>query len=256
MSLTANARPGTVLRVVGPRMGPTKRRGALILVVALLGALLTGSSAQAASSGIAQTIPAHFIASYKQRATRCSDLSAWPWVKWLSYANGTASDSWVIAASSKTLCNAARRTSDAIISKVASFDGASYNDLDDMINFARNHSKPSSRVAPRPAGPSWKCTILPSFWGESARTLGHGAVDNNSLAGASGAAAGAGFCEKGAARKNGTYVGGQFFSWAPDTLTCKLHYVLKSIPDPMNPGDTTNPPFPANLWDDYDRVSC
>jgi len=76
------------------------------------------------------------------------------------------------------------------------------------------------------------------------------------LAGASGAAPGAGFCEKGATQTKGTYTGGQFFSWAPDTVTCQVHYGLKTIPDPNNPGETTNPPFPANLWGDYDRLPC
>lgn len=32
--------------------------------------------------------------------------------------------------------------------------------------------------------------------------------------------------------------------------------MLKDIPDPNNPGQMTNPPFPSNLWGDYNRVGC
>jgi hypothetical protein len=208
-----------------------------------------------AASGVAQSIPAHYINNYPRRAQKCRDLVTPPWVKWLSYANAYVSDEWVVATSSKQLCPLARNTSDAAITDAPNNDGALQN-LSDMIAYARNHPKPSTRRAPKPAGASWKCQLLPSYWGDVARDLQPGNPTNEALAGASGAAAGAGFCEKGATQTNGKYKGGQFFSWAPDTLTCRVHYGLKTIPDPNNPGETTNPPFPANLWGDYDRLPC
>ena len=110
--------------------------------------------------------------------------------------------------------------------------------------------------APRPAGASWKCTLLPSFWGDVGWQLQHGSPSDGALAAASGPAAGAGLCVTGSTKKGGKYQGGQFFTWAPDTVTCRAHYRLKSIPDPNNPGETTNPPFPAELWGDYKHVAC
>jgi hypothetical protein len=218
--------------------------------------LLATSPAWAAVSPIAQTIPGHYIVNYKHRASKCADLTAWPWVKWLTYQSGTASDAWVVAASSKTLCSTARKTSRTVIGQARYGDGASYQNLSDMISWAKL-VQPLTRRAPKPAGAGWKCTLLPSFWGANARSLGGGSVNSQSLSGAAGAAAGAGFCENGAAYKKGKYSGGAFFSWAPDALTCKLRYSLKEVPDPSFPGSTKPiSPFPASLWDDYDQVPC
>jgi hypothetical protein len=226
-----------------------------LLAIALVLSVMAALQAAPAQAGtVAPSIPAHYINNYPTRAKRCRDLVTPPWVKWLSYANAYVSDEWVVAASSKQLCDVARRTSDAVIFDAPNNDGA-LQSLSDMIGYARNHHTPFTRRGPKPAGASWKCTLLPSFWGEVAWGLQSGPTDA-ALAGASGAAAGAGFCEKGAAHTRGEYSGGQFFSWAPDTLTCKVHYRLKTIPDPNNPGETTNPAFPANLWGDYDRLSC
>jgi hypothetical protein len=217
---------------------------------------LDGAPAQAVSGIVAPSIPGSYIKSYGQRAKRCSELDAPGWVRWVTYSAAFESHDWVVAASSKKLCHDARRTSLDLIYEASDHDGAGQN-LDDMINFAAGHNNPSTRRAPKPFGPSWKCTILPSFWGRVAWHIGHGHVSNDALSGATGAAAGAGFCEQGAIRKNGKYVGGQFFSWIPDSVTCNIFYRLKQVPDPNFPGETKPAsPFPANLWGDYDQLPC
>ena len=213
--------------------------------------------AWAASGNIALSIPAHFIANYTHRAKSCSDLVTPPWVSWLSYAQATVSDEWVVAVSGKKLCRKARITSDAVIVDLAPHNDGAGQNLDDMITWAKTVSAPVSRAGPKPAGASWRCKLLPSFWGENAQTLGNGAVTDQSLGPASGPAAGAGFCEKGATLAKGQFVGGAFFSWAPDTQTCKRAYRLKEVPDPSSPGSTKPiSGFPATLWADYDQVRC
>jgi hypothetical protein len=228
----------------------------VVAIAVLMGAVILLVAPAQAFTPIALSIPGHYIANYKQRAKKCSDLSAFPWVNWLTYQGGAVSGEWVVAASSKPLCDTARKTSRAVIRKAPDGDGASYSNLSDMINYA-HRTKPFQLLAPKPAGASWKCAVLPSFWGETARTVGDGAVDDQALAGAAGAAAGAGYCEKGATRNKGVYKGGEFFSWTPDTVTCKLRYRLKEVPDPNFPGSTKPiSGFPAQLWGDYDQVPC
>lgn len=229
-------------------------RHAFVALAVFVALMLAASAAQAATS-VGLSIPAHYIGSYPARAKKCSNLITPPWIKWLSYANVTVSDEWIVTTSNTKLCRMARTTADAVIFD-ARFDDGANNNLNNLISYARYLHKPSSRRAPKPAGASWKCTLLPSFWGQQAWDLAHGFPSDQALAAASGAAAGAGFCETGAKQKNGKLTGGAFFSWAPDTTTCQRHYTLKSIPDPTDPSSTTNPPFPANLFDDYDQVGC
>jgi hypothetical protein len=242
---------------VGARIGIAGRRRALSLSIALIAAgalMLTATSAHAAS-GVTATLPATYLKNYGQRAKKCADLVTPPWVRWLSYANAVVSDQWVVYASTTGLCNKARATSDAVITDAPDSDGALQN-LSAMIDYARSHHQPFTEPAPRPAGRGWKCTLLPSFWGELAWQLQHGSPSDSALASASGAAAGAGFCVAGAAKKAGQYQGGQFFTWAPNTVACSARYKLKTIPDPLHPHERTNPPFPANLWGDYKRLTC
>jgi hypothetical protein len=237
-------------------MGPGKvgRIGALVAVGAAT--MLTAAPVHA-TTFFDFSIPGHYLPHYNQRAKKCSDLSRFSpgtgvWVNWLSYANATVSDEWVITASSKTLCDTARKTSHTVIQdQVAGDDGASFTNLTDMINYAYRRL-PWIFRAPKPAGRSWHCELLPSFWGESARTLGHDVVNDQTLAAASGAAAAAGFCAK---RTNGSVA---FFTWAPDTTTCKIHYRLKEVPDPNFPGSTKPiSAFPTQLWSpDYDEIPC
>jgi hypothetical protein len=209
------------------------------------------------------SIPADYIANYAQRAQRCADLVTPPWVSWLTYANATVSDQWRVYASSKQLCSVARATADNAIDRLPYNDGAGQI-LTLMFAYGNvYHPGLHGGLAPRPAGRTWKCLYLPSFWGESAHdnaTLAHhsGAPLPSDYAAASGPAAGAGLCTT-----NSHFdphlikeVGGKFFTWAPDTTTCMRRYVLKEIPDPNNPGQTTNPAFPTNLWGDYDRTGC
>jgi hypothetical protein len=89
-------------------------------------------------------------------------------------------------------------------------------------------------------------------YGRRAKTC-HG----SEFAVASGAAAGAGYCElRAKLDSTARWSGGRFFSSTPDTLSCQARYKLKDIPDPNHPGGTINPPFPAELFGDYDSVSC
>jgi hypothetical protein len=223
-------------------------------LVAVGAATLLAATPVHAQTLIEWSIPGHFLPNYNQRAKKCADRSGFPWVKWLSYANATVGSAWVITASSKTLCDTARKTSFAVIRSQEGGEGDADTNLSDMINYAIYRHQPYPLRAPKPAGRSWHCAILPSLWGLNAWTIGHGAVSDQTLAGASGVAAGAGYCAR---RKNGSYKRGPFFTWAPDTLTCELHYRLKEVPDPDFPGSTKPiSGFPAQLWGDYDEIPC
>jgi hypothetical protein len=121
------------------------------------------------------------------------------------------------------------------------------------------HHRLGAYFAPKPAGRTWQCLVLPSFWGENAWTLAGVAHHKGSplpsdFAGASGPAAGAGFCQLG--RLSFAKKGTTFFSWAPNTSSCQAYYKLKEVPDPNNAGQTTNPEFPARMWDDYQQLPC
>ena len=178
----------------------------------------------------------------------------------MSYSDATISDEWQVYASSSSLCRLADNQADATIFDAPYDDGAG-SVLTRMLAFANRHTSALLHKAGKPAGRAWSCAVLPSFWGRQALDLAHlahhGSPEDSDYAAASGPAAGAGYCEsRGKRNKHGQWSGGQFMYWTPDTQTCKVHYTLKDIPDPNNPGQTTNPPFPSNLWGDYDRVSC
>ncbi len=215
----------------------------------------------AGDSGITQSLPSDYIADYGHRAKPCRGLITPPWVSWLSYASATVSDEWRVYASSATLCTMARNTADAVITAAPFNDGAGHA-LTLMLAFGLHHHSAGLQEAPRPAGRRWTCGVLPSFWGQQAWDLARiahhiGSPLPSDFAAASGAAAGAGYCETQAKLDSASrWRGGKFFSWAPDTLSCQIRYQLKEIPDPNNPGQTTSPPFPSELWGDYDRSSC
>lgn len=235
--------------------------------------LLTGAAiaclwlagASAAAGGVSSTfvrasVVGTYIANYGARAKACTDLVTPIWVSWLSYAEATVSDQWRVYASSKKLCTLARATAYAAIDRTQYGDGAGQT-LSVMIDYAMHHHYASLEAAPKPAGKSWACGILPAYWGQNAYDLaaidGHGSPTEDDFAAAAGPAAGAGYCEKGAKHNSqAQWTGGKFISWAPDTTTCKVAYKLKTIPDPDNPEDVTNPPFPADLWSDYDKRAC
>ena len=232
----------------------------------MLGGIGTLGSAVAsgqptADSGVMQSLPSDYIANYGGRAKPCRGLVTPPWVSWLSYASATVSDEWRVYASSPALCNVARGTADAVITAAPFNDGAG-KVLTLMLAFGLHHHSASLQEAPRPAGRRWTCGVLPSFWGQQAWDLARiahhtGAPLPTDFAAASGAAAGAGYCETQAKLDSASrWRGGKFLSWTPDTLSCQARYKLKEIPDPNNPGQTTSPPFPAELWGDYDRSSC
>ena len=257
------------MRVWGDCRAPSSGRMAVCAAVAsalmlgCLGSLNTpvAIGKSAGDQAIAQSLPSDYIAKYGVRAKPCKGLITPPWVSWLSYASVTVSDEWRVYASSKALCATARGTADAVITDAPFNDGAGAS-ITRMLAFALHHHSASLQSGPRPAGRRWACGVLPSFWGQQAWDLARldmhaGAPQPSDFAVASGAAAGAGYCELGAKLDSmARWSGGKFFSWAPDTLSCQRRYKLKDVPDPNNPGETTNPPFPAELFGDYDSVGC
>ena len=238
-------------------------RGWLLIGGLIAGMLLGDGSAHAggvSSTFVRASVVGTYIADYGARAKPCAELVTPDWVSWLSYAEATVGDQWRVYASSTKLCKLARSTAYAAIFRAPYGDGAGQK-LSDMIDFAMRHHNPSLEVGPKPAGKSWACGILPAYWGQNAYDLaaidGHGTPNEDDFAAAGGPAAGAGYCEKGGKpNKQAQWKGGKFFSWAPDTTACQILYKLKNIPDPNNPGQTTNPPFPPTLWGDYDRATC
>jgi hypothetical protein len=233
----------------------------IALAVSIAAAVVAAPAQAAIDLNTPGSQPSDYISNYGGRAKPCPGLVTPPWVSWLTYSNATVSDEWLVYASSKQLCSVARRTADNAISELPFDDGAAQN-LTLMLAYGLHRHGLHAGLAPRPAGRSWKCLYLPSFWGESAwdnaRLSNHkGAPLPEDFAQASGPAAGAGLCTTGTHfDPHVKLAGGKFFTWAPDTTSCRRRYVLKEIPDPNNPGETTNPAFPANLWGDYDRKSC
>jgi hypothetical protein len=202
--------------------------------------------------------PQFFVKDFGTRAKLCDDLKSSPWVSWLSYAIAKVSDEWDVYASDTTLCPLAQKTAAAIISHAAPNKDGAGEAIYYMFSYALHHHFPGGLYAPKPAGRTWSCAVLPSFWGQNAWSVGRGVnhitPDHGDFAGASGPAAGAGYCQLGKISLLTTSA--PFFSWAPDTLTCQSYYKLKEVPDPNNPGQTTNPEFPAKMWDDYQKLPC
>ena len=232
----------------------------VVLLAAGIGLSASPAAMGKAPTGVVASLPGSYIVNYGHRAKACRGLITPPWVSWLSYASAKVSDEWRVYASSTALCSLARNTADAVIFDAQYDDGAGQV-LSRMLSFGLHHHSASRTAAPRPAGGSWKCDVLPSFWGQQAYDLARlahrpGGPLPGDFAAASGPAAGAGFCDTKTKASNGRVSGGSFFSWAPNTGTCKRSYKLKEIPDPNNPGETKNPPFPSALWGDYDLVSC
>ncbi len=232
-----------------------KRALTFVLVVAA-GAVPT--TASAATSLTRAALPSTYLASYS-KAKACSDLITPPWVSWLSYASARVGDEWRVYASSKSLCKTARATADNVISEAPHDDGAGQN-LSNMLAWG-HRAAPQTLAGLKPAGKSWKCERLPSFWGRQAADLAesaHQGLTEQAFAAASGVAAGAGFCEtKAKLTSKKQYKGGSFFAWAPNTSTCQRAYRLKEVPDPAFPGETKPiSGFPAALWSDYDRQAC
>jgi hypothetical protein len=233
------------------------------LILGCIGCLSTplAFGKSAGDPAITQSLPGDYIANYGRRAKACHGLITPPWLSWLSYASVTVSDKWRVYASSLALCKMAEGTADATITAAPFHDGAGKT-MTLMLAFGLHHHSASLEVAPRPAGRRWTCGVLPSFWGQQAWDLARlahhsGAPLPSDFAVASGAAAGAGYCElKAKLDSTARWSGGKFFSWTPDTLSCEARYKLKDIPDPNHPGETINPPFPAELFGDYDSVSC
>lgn len=241
---------------------------AVVGVVAAL-ALVAAASARApaalgktAANPVAASQPGSYIASHTRRARECKGFFEPPWVSWLSYASATVGDEWRVTANSSRLCGLARRLAQKLIDAAPYDDGAGLVETH-MLAYGLHVGR---GIVDLPIGAhktprGYRCFALPSFWGalawSYARRNHAGAPKPEEFAPASGPAAGAGYCAIGARLDaQAQWRGGKFFTWGPDTADCKRHYKLKEIPDPKNPGETTNPPFPAQLWGDYELVSC
>jgi hypothetical protein len=218
------------------------------------------TSVAGTTNPVAAALPATYIADYA-RAKPCKRFLEPIWVSWLSYASATVGDQWAVVASSPKLCSLAATTGNNLASELPFHDGTGYA-LIDMQGYAITVGRgttddPIGKHVP--AG--WRCFALPSFWGALAwsyASLDHAGVPaDKEFAPASGAAAGAGYCERGARfDAQGRWHGGDFFWWSPDTASCQRRYKLKEIDDPKNPGQKTNPPYPPKLWGDYGLQSC
>lgn len=238
------------------------RTGFVVALALAAGVVGAGPAAPAtrATSPIAAALPASYLAGSTQ-AKPCKDFLEPIWVSWLSYAGATVGDEWSLVASSPTLCTLAAATAGTMLDYLPANDGAGAS-IPDMQTYAIRVGRgtdddPIGKHVPK----GWQCYALPSFWGASAwsyATLDRsGTPGDKEFAVSSGPAAGAGYCVSGAkSDQGGHWHGGKFFWWAPDTSTCQRRYKLKDIPDPKNPGETTNPPYPAAVWGDYQLLSC
>ena len=214
------------------------------------------------------SLPAHYIANYDTRLQTCRGFFTPLFVTWNSYAEVQVGDEWQVYASSKKLCKFAKKTA-INVPDALPFNGGAGINKSDMIGYALNVGQDgmnddsiSKRHKEVPRG--WHCFALPSEWATEAWTgarLSHVASpDNEDFAGASGSAAGAGYCVPRGSHSNkaGDWVHSAFVDWIPDGSDCKRYFVLHQDPDPDNPGEFLPPAsFPdAQLFGSYDEISC
>ncbi len=233
--------------------------------LAILAPVLMLSSAGAAHAGtsspVAAALPGTYLADYASRGRACRRFLEPYWVSWLSYASASVGDEWVVTASSPKLCGLAAATGGTLVESLPFHDGTGYA-LIDMQGYAITVGKgttddPIAKHAPR----GYKCFALPSFWGALAWSyaeISHAGVpSDNEFAPSSGPAAGAGYCESGASYDAaGRWHGGKFFTWAPKTSSCLRRYKIRETPDSEDPGESSPPPYPPEIWSDYDQVPC
>ncbi len=238
-------------------------------VLALCPAFLTSRvvNGQAGLPPEILALPGHYIANYATTVKECQAqaLSSPTWTGWNSYAAGMVGSYWTIASTRPSLCRFAKSTAKIMIDHLPFHDGTSIYKLDwqgyaTVVGLGiQDH--PIAHNVPK----GWKCFALPSWWGASAWSfarLKHVAAPGpDEFEVASGVAAGAGYCEQGGKRgTNRQWSGGSYFSWNPGASepTYDACFDLKEIPDPKHPGDMI--PIAAyadaQVWGDYDRVSC
>ena len=248
------------------------RRGRILAVLAVLGAswAVSGTSpAPAAANDLFPfSLPAHYIAHYETRLQACRGFRSPPFVTWNSYADVQSGDQWMVYASSGKLCKFARHTALSVPDALPFNAGAGAN-KSDLIGYALNVGQEGMNDDPisrhhKEVPKGWRCYALPSEWATEAWTaarLSHvPAPDNEDFAGASGTAAGAGYCVPTGSKSNkaGDFVHSAFLAWIPDGSDCKRHFRIHQDPDPANPGEFLPPPsFPdAQLFGSYDEIPC
>jgi hypothetical protein len=216
---------------------------------------------------VSYAIPGHYIVGYSTVAKVCTDMTGMAWANWLTYAVAIVGNEWIITSNSSKLCTYAAKAAHALIPTITSFhDGGASHSKRDQQGYALLAGLAKGNMDKRiihgnlPAG--WKCFALQSLWGLMAWNYAVqsnvGQPGDDQWAPASGPNAGAGYCESGGTLvAPGAWKGGRFFTWAPDTRTCKAHYKLKDEPDPNHSGDVIHKSYAeANFFADYDRISC
>jgi hypothetical protein len=234
------------------------------LVLSLCLGISTAPPAVAAPGkpSILAASPGNYIASWKQRARRCEDLTSVPWTDWTTYAGATVGNEWAITASNTKLCPFTANTADRLIESLNFNDGAGFKKIDwqgyaltvgeGRTDDPIGHDKPKG----------WQCFALPSIWGTVAwqyAELGNLGTPNDEAFGpASGTAAGGGYCVTGASSDaKGDWHGGKFVTWIPDGLKCKRRYHIKETPAPDDPLEVTFPSYgDVQIWGDYELRSC
>jgi hypothetical protein len=236
---------------------------ALLALLAALAVVVPAADAGAPDhASIVAASPGHYIASWKQRARQCPDLTGMPWTDWTTYAEAQVGNEWAITTGRKGNCAFAANAADRLIESLGFNDGAGFRKIDWQgyaITVGEGRTDdPIGHDKPR----GWQCFALPSAWGATAwryAELAHlGAPNDQTFGPAAGPAAGGGYCvSKAHSDSLGTWHGGSFLTWIPDVLRCKHRYHLKEEPVPGEPLEVTYPPYgEAQIWGDYERQPC
>ncbi len=241
-------------------------------LVTLLGvgcaAFATSPAAAAPPSSFPFSLPARYIVNYDSRLQTCGEQRGLLEVEWNSYAEAQAGFGLQVQASSKKLCKLARKTA-TILPDDLQFSGGFTANKADMVGYALNVGQQGMNddpISPKHKGVprGMKCDALPSQWAteawSAARLTGAGSPSNEDFAGASGVAAGAGYCVDAKAKSNsaGEWVKTPFIAWIPDVSLCTNHFKLHQDPDPDNPGEFLPPASfaDAQVFGSYDELPC
>ena len=243
----------------------------LSLTLALLGVATVTANADAVTApNIGATTPETFIVNYGQRAKPCAGFSSPTYTTWITYADGTVGNDWMITSSNKKNCQLASQTARRVIPAVPGNDGTPDNSVTNKQVYAllvgshgQSGKAPDLKIPKGIVPRGFRCFSLSSQWGESAwfiaQQMGIGVPNTAAFSQASGVAAGAGFCVSGARlnKAAATFSRGTFFAWIPSPESCVRRYRIQENPDPNSPGDTIPvSPTDAQLWGTYDQVSC
>ncbi len=264
-SRPCRARLGGVSAVEAwPRLA---RNGAAVALISIAAAAISAPPASAKAS-IGYADPAHYIASWQQRAKGCGGFLSPQFTNWLTYAHATVGAHWLVRVSQPSLCSQAKQLGKKLLLSAPASDGATISKVE-MQRYALlfgQQGRTDDLLTPTDGGPpGWRCYALPSEWGESAWGFaesegGSGRPESGAFGSASGAAAGAGFCVAGAhAGAQGRWDGGSFFSWAPNPTDCVTDYELRRPPEIGLEPDPDNYYVSydeAQIWGSYENFPC